>query len=210
MRSILVIDDHAIVREGMKRILADLPGGADVGEAHDVDSALRCVRERDWDLVLLDLNLGGKSGLDLLAHMKAERPKLRILVMSIYPEDQYAVRVLQAGAIGYLSKDTAPSELVAAVLRAESGKKVIGENIAELLVHHVVTGAGEALHDRLSDRELQILKLIASGKQSQEIATALHLSVKTVGTYRARILEKTGLNNTAELILYAVKAGLVN
>jgi len=210
VRAILVVDDHAIVREGMKRILADIPGGAEIGEAHDVESALRCVKERNWDLVLLDLNLSGKSGLDLLAHMRIEKPGLRILVMSIYPEDQYAVRVLQAGAIGYLSKDAAPSELIAAVLRAESGKKVIGEHIAELLVHHVVTGSGEALHDRLSDRELQILKLIASGKQSQEIASELHLSVKTIGTYRARILEKTGLHNTAELILYAVKAGLVS
>jgi DNA-binding NarL/FixJ family response regulator len=131
-------------------------------------------------------------------------------MVSMYPEDQYAVRVLQAGAIGYMNKDSAPKELVAAVLRAESGKKVISDTTAELLLRRVVPGSTEQPHERLSGRELQILVMIATGKESQEIADELHLSVKTVGTYRARILEKIGMNNTAELILYAVKAGLVS
>ena len=210
MKAILVVDDHAIVREGLKRILTDVPGGVEVDDAWDPESAMNQVRRRHWDLVLLDLNLGGKSGLDLLVRMKVERPELRVLVMSMYPEDQYAVRVLQAGAIGYLSKEAAPQELVAAVLRAESGKKVISETTAELLLRRVVPGSTEQPHDRLSDRELQILRMIASGKQSQEIADELHLSVKTVGTYRGRILEKIGINNTAELVLYAVRYGLLS
>jgi DNA-binding NarL/FixJ family response regulator len=210
VRSILVVDDHAIVREGLKRILSDVPGGVEVCEAGDPESAMQEVRRKNWDLVLLDLNLGGKSGLDLLVRMRIERPELRVLVMSMYPEDQYAVRVLQAGAIGYMNKDSAPKELVAAVLRAESGKKVISDTTAELLLRRVVPGSTEQPHERLSGRELQILVMIATGKESQEIADELHLSVKTVGTYRARILEKIGMNNTAELILYAVKAGLVS
>src|SRR5262249_39500128 len=140
VKAILVVDDHAIVREGLKRILTDVPGGVEVDDAWDAESAMQHVRRRDWDLVLLDLNLGGKSGLDLLVRMKLEKPDLRVLVMSMYPEDQYAVRVLQAGAIGYLNKEAAPKELVAAVLRAESGKKVISETTAELLLRRVVPG----------------------------------------------------------------------
>jgi two-component system, NarL family, invasion response regulator UvrY len=207
--NVLIVDDHAIVRQGLKLLLDGLPDMQVGGEAGNVSDAKRLIEKGAWDAVLLDISLPGKSGLELLALLRAEHPGIPVLVLSMYPEDQYALRVLKAGASGYLTKESAPEQLVGAIRRVAKGGKYISQATAEKLAGSLVSQAGIALHESLSDREFEILCLIASGKSVTQIALEIHLSVKTVSTYRSRIMAKTGLRNNAEITHYAIKNHLV-
>ena len=209
MLKVLIVDDHAIVRKGLKEILTD-ESDIEVFEAGDAEHASELVRQEDWDLIVLDLDLPGKSGLKLLEELKGKPRCAPVLVLSIYPEEQFALRTLRAGAAGYLSKDAAPENLVAAIRRIVGGGKHISEAVAELLLLRATSHSNTNLHEKLSDREFQILRLFGQGKNISAIAKDLSLSVPTVSTYRARMLEKMGLKTTAELIRYAVQHHLVS
>jgi DNA-binding NarL/FixJ family response regulator len=200
---ILVVDDHAVVRRGLRQILADEPD-VEVYEATDTHEAMGLARARALDLVVLDLDLPGKNGLDLLKELKEERPRLPVLILSIHTEDQFALRTLKAGASGFLSKDAAPEDLVTAVRKILRGGKYVSERVAEKLLSRLAEPADAAAHDSLSDREFQILRLFGAGKTVREIAEDLSLSVPTISTYRARVLEKLGMKTTAELVRYAI------
>jgi two-component system, NarL family, invasion response regulator UvrY len=204
MLQILIVDDHAIVRRGLRQILTDEPDlqVSETGDAHD---AFRRILERPWDLVVLDLDLPGKSGLDLLKEIRQERPRLPVLILSVHLPEQFAVRTLRAGASGFLSKDAAPDELVTAIRRILRGGKYITEPTAERLLAELNAPATGMPHDALSDREFQILRLLGAGKTVKAIATELSLSVPTVSTYRARVLQKLGLRTTAEVVRYAIE-----
>ena len=203
MIRILVVDDHAVVRRGLRQILADEPD-VEVYEATDTHEAMGLARARALDLVVLDLDLPGKNGLDLLKELKEERPRLPVLILSIHTEDQFALRTLKAGASGFLSKDAAPEDLVTAVRKILRGGKYVSERVAEKLLSRLAEPADAAAHDSLSDREFQILRLFGAGKTVREIAEDLSLSVPTISTYRARVLEKLGMKTTAELVRYAI------
>jgi two-component system, NarL family, invasion response regulator UvrY len=207
--NILIVEDHAIVRAGLKAILDDLPDMVVAGEASNSAAALHLIRKQPWDMILLDISLPGKSGLELLKLIKFERPEVPVLVLSMYPEDQYALRVLKGGADGYLTKETAPDLLVGAIRKVAKGGKFITQAVAERLAGQFGQKRAESLHESLSNREFEILRLIASGKSLTAIANEIRLSVKTVSTYRSRIMTKTGLHNNAELTHYAIKNGLV-
>src|SRR5690349_19159530 len=204
---ILVVDDHAVVREGLKRILLDEFKDATFGEAANATEALAQVWKHSWDLVLLDVSMHGRSGLDVLKEIRSSASRVPVLVLSAHPEEQYAVRVLKAGAAGYLTKESAPEELCRAVRKVVSGGKYITASVAEQLAAEV-QGLGQPAHESLSNREYQVMLLIAAGKVPKEIGDELSLSVKTVGTYRARILEKLKLKNNAELMRYVLERGL--
>jgi two-component system invasion response regulator UvrY len=206
---ILIVDDHTVVREGLKQILSRLPECEDVGEAVDGAQALRQVRDQEWDLVLLDVGLPGGNGLEALKRIKEEKPRLPVLILSMFPEDQYALRVLRAGANGYLTKESAPDQLLSAVREAVAGRKYISPGVGAQLALSLDATRGESPHAALSDRELEILLSIARGATVGEIAQDLHLSVKTVSSYRTRVLEKLQLKNNAQLMLYAMRRGLV-
>jgi DNA-binding NarL/FixJ family response regulator len=206
---ILIVDDHAIVREGLKRILSEIVEADCIGEAANGLEAMELIRKQPWDTVLLDIAMPGKSGLELLKVIKGENPALPVLVLSIYPQDQYEVRVLAAGASGYLNKETAPEQLVAAVKKVTRGRKWISEATAERLAGGREGESIRPLHERLSDREFDVLRMIASGKTVGQIAEELHLSVKTVSSHRSRILKKMGMQNNAELANYGIRQGLV-
>jgi two-component system invasion response regulator UvrY len=206
---ILIADDHAVVRRGLKHVLADAFKKAVFGEAANSQEALERVWKEPWDVVILDLTMPGRSGLDVLKEMKRARPKLPILILSMHPEDQFAVRLLKAGAAGYMTKETAPGELVGAVNKAVAGGRYVSLPLAEKLASLVVRDENAAPHESLSDREFLILRLIASGKPVSAIARELSLSVKTVSTYRARLLEKMHMNNNSELVHYAFQNQLV-
>jgi two-component system, NarL family, invasion response regulator UvrY len=206
---VFIIDDHAIVRAGLRQLLAAEPDMQCTGEAEGGGEAIRKLRESDCDLVLLDIAMPGKNGIETLKQLKKEKPRLRVLMLSMYPEDQYAVRSLKAGAAGYLTKQTPPAELVAAIRHVASGKKYITAPLAEALAESFDTEFDRPAHEGLSDREFQVLRMIGSGKTLSGIADALALSVKTVSVYRARVLEKLRLANSAELTHYAIKHGLV-
>lgn len=210
MIEILIADDHAIVRRGLKQILAETPDIVVAGEATNSRETLDMVQARDWDVLVLDITMPGRSGLDILKDIRALRPKLPILVLSMHAEEQFATRTLKAGANGYLNKESAPEELVKAIYKVHSGGKYVSPAQAERLIG-AVTGERAALpHETLSDREFEILRLIASGKTVSQIAPQLSISVKTVSTYRARVLKKMGMKTNAELTHYAIKAGLVD
>ncbi len=209
MIKILIADDHPVVRKGLKEIIEDIPDLAVRGEASTGHEALEKVRKGDFDLVVLDISMPGINGLDILKQLKDEKPKLPVLVLSMYPEEQYAVRVLRAGASGYLTKESAPEELITAIRKASKGRKYISSSLAEKLAFDLETGAGRPLHETLSDREYQVMRMIASGKTGKVIGEELFLSVKTISTYRARILEKMEMKSNAELTHYALKHGLV-
>jgi DNA-binding NarL/FixJ family response regulator len=210
MIRVCVVDDHAVVREGLKRIIAENPGMAVTAEAGDGSEALRVLQAKPCDVVVLDITIPNKSGLDVLKELHAESPKLPVLVLSVHAEDQYALRVLRAGAAGYLTKESAPAKLVQAIRKVVRGGKYISPAIADKLLYEVDRGSTKALHERLSDREYQVLCMIASGKSVTVIAEELALSVKTISTYRVRILEKLDMKNNAELTHYAIKEGLVD
>ncbi len=206
---ILLADDHAVVRHGLRQILAEDFARAAFGEARNAQEALDLVWKEKWDIVILDITMPGRSGLEVLREIKRSRPKLPVLVLSMHPENQFAIRVLKRGAAGYMTKESAPSELVNAVKRVLAGGRYVSLPLAEKLASDLSRETQKAPQDLLSDREFQVLRLIASGKLVSEIAGELSLSVKTISTYRARILEKMGLRNNAELMHYAIQQRLV-
>jgi DNA-binding NarL/FixJ family response regulator len=207
--TVLVADDHAVVRRGLRQILAETADIVVGAEASSRTEVLDAVRRRRFDAVVLDLHLKGDSGLELLADLRRELPQLPVLVLTMYPEEQYAVRAVRAGAAGFLTKESAPERLIEAVRKVASGGRYVSAELAEKLAAIVAGGATGALHESLSNREFQILKLVASGRTVSEIAEQLSLSVKTVSTHRARILVKMQMRTNAELTHYAVKQGLV-
>ena len=206
---ILIADDHAIVRRGLKQILDEEPGLAIVSEAENGQDVLEMSRHRTWDLVILDINLPGRSGIDILNELRYTYPKLPVLILSMYPEDQYALRVLNAGASGYLTKQSAPEELVKAIKKIRGGGKYYSDAVIDQLVTKPESRQVKPTHEILSDREFQVMVLIASGKTLSEIGENLALSIKTVSTYRKRILTKLNMKNNAELIHFALKNKLV-
>jgi len=209
MIQILIVDDHAILRRGLKEILEREFRDVSIGGAGTAEQALTQLDSEKWDLVILDITMPGRSGIDVLTHLKALRPNLPVLVLSMHPEDQYGKRVLKAGASGYMNKESAPEELIKAVRKLLSGGRYVSETLAEMLAVDLGRDDGTPAHERLSDREFEVLRKMASGKTVGQIAQELHLSVPTVSTYRARILEKMGMSNTAELIRYALTHHLV-
>ncbi len=209
MIRVLVADDHAVVRRGVVQILAESPHIVVAGEASCGSEVLRAVRENDYDIVLLDIAMPGGSGLEVLKQLHSLKPDVQVLILSMYPEKQYALRALKAGAAGYLTKDSAPDELIDAIDRISQGDKYITRSLAQELASELGGKAGRELHEALSDREYQVMRLLAAGKSVSEIAAQLSLSVKTVSTYRTRILEKLGLKTTAEIMHYALERGLV-
>jgi two-component system, NarL family, invasion response regulator UvrY len=206
---ILIVDDHAILRRGLKEILEREFRDVSIGGAGTAEQALTQLDSEKWDLVILDITMPGRSGVDVLRNLKALRPKLPVLVLSMHPEDQYGKRVLKAGASGYMNKESAPEELIKAVRKLLSGGRYVSPTLAETLAVDLGRDDGTPAHERLSDREFEVLRKMASGKTVGQIAQELHLSVPTVSTYRARILEKMGMSNTAELIRYALSHHLV-
>ncbi len=202
-RNVLICDDHELIREGLKRILLDTNEAARVGEAADAAQAIAAVRRERWDIVILDINLGGRSGMDVLKEIRSEFPHLPVLVLSMYPEEQFALRVIRAGANGYLNKNLAKSVLIEAIRQVLTGGQYISAKVAEQLVTAVKQPVGQPLHATLSDREDQVLRMIATGLTVGEIALQLNLSVKTVSTYRGIILRKLSLENNAQLMRYA-------
>lgn len=209
MIRILIADDHAIIRKGLKQIIEENPEMTVTAEASDGVEALRKIRESGCDVVLLDISMPGKNGIDVLKQVREEYPRLPVLILSMYPEDQYAVRLIKAGATGYLTKECAPAEVVNALRRVAGGKKYISPAVAEMLADDVGMAHDHAPHETLSNREFQIFLLLATAKTVSEIAAAMTLSVKTVSTYRSRILEKMHLRNNAELMHYAIERRLV-
>jgi len=209
MIEVLIADDHTIVREGLKKILAETADIIATGEASNGQEVLSKIRTHRYDVVLLDISLPGRSGLDVLKQIKSEQPKLPILVLSMYPEEQYGVRVLRAGASGYLTKESAPDELIGAIRRVSTGRKYISPSLAERLAYNLGIDSEKQPHETLSDREYEVLCMIAAGKTVKEIANEMSLSVKTISTYRARILEKMNMKTNAELTHYAIQNGLL-
>ena len=205
---VLIADDHAIVRQGLRQILSDTPDLTVAGEAENGVQAVNMVRTGEWDVVLMDVSMPDRNGIDALKLIKKEFPRLPVLILSMYPEEQYAIRALKAGAAGYLTKQSAPELLVTAIRQVASGKKYVSPSLAEELANAIGDDSERPAHEKLSDREYQTLCTIASGKTPTEIAEALNLSVKTVSVYRARLLEKMNLRNNAELTHYGLKHGL--
>ena len=210
MTRVLIVDDHAIVRQGLKRILEETKEIKVVGEATDGIEALKKIRTERCDVVLLDISMPGKNGIDTLKQIMDENKEAKVLILSMYPEDQYAVRLMKAGASGYMTKDVAPEQLVDAIHKVIAGKKHITPALAELLLLECGLDSRKRLHEILSDREYQVLRLLGSGKKVSEIAEELSLSVKTVSTYRTHLLEKMGMKNNAELTNYVIKNNLVD
>ncbi|HNH34978.1 MAG TPA: response regulator transcription factor [Rhodocyclaceae bacterium] len=206
---VLIADDHAIVRQGLKQILSETEDMVVAGEADDGADALRLARQQPWNVFLLDVSMPNRNGIDTLKQLKKEFPRHPVLILSMHPEEQYAVRALKAGASGYLTKQSAPDLLVDAIRRVAQGKKYVSAAVAEQLAMAISQDNEKQPHEALSDREHQVLVLIASGKTLTQIAEELNLSVATVGTYRARLLEKMALKSTAELIRYGIENGLV-
>ena len=209
MIHVILCDDHALIRRGIRDTLIDAGDIQVVGEAADYGELRALLRQKACDVLVLDINLPGRSGLDALHALKEEGSPLKVLVVSMYPEDQYAIRALKAGAQGYVNKGGDPAQLVSAVRTVASGRKYVTPEIAQMLVESLTAPVTEAAHERLSDRELQTLVLIASGKRLSDIAEELSLSPKTVSVYRARVLEKLALTNNAEMTVYAIRNGLV-
>jgi DNA-binding NarL/FixJ family response regulator len=207
---ILVCDDHPIVRKGLRDILEQENTPATIAEATNADEALSLARKQPWDAVVLDITMPGRSGLELLKQLREERPDLPVLVLSVHPADQYAVRVLRAGASGYLTKESAPEELLTAIRHVLRQGRYISPSVGETLAAGLGRPAEESAHHGLSDREFEIARLLASGKRVSEIAQELSLSVKTVSTYRTRILSKLNLKTTAGIVRYAIKHGFVD
>ena len=210
MIKILIADDHAIIRRGLCHIVAGEPDMDVVGEAENAQQTLDFVSRQHFDVIVLDINMPGRSGLDVLKEIKQERPNLPILVLSVHSEEQYGVRVLKAGAAGYLNKESAPEQLVKAIRRVYRGGKYVSESLAEKLVLELGSDGDQPPHASLSDREYEVMRLIASGKAVGEIAGLLSLSVKTVSTYRARLLQKMNMKNNAELTYYVIQNQLLD
>jgi|ERR1044072_377850 DNA-binding NarL/FixJ family response regulator len=208
MNKILIIDDHEIVRDGIKKILHERNVGHVYGEAGSAAEALKLVSEQDWDIVILDISLGGRNGLEVMKEIKALRPHLPVLILSMHSEEQYARRAFRAGAAGYITKDSPRTEILKAIDRVTEGRRYVSPALAEGLVVDLERGTRPA-HETLSNREFEVMRWIASGKTVGEIAALLSLSDKTISTYRARILEKMGMKTNAELTHYAIQNHLV-
>ena len=210
MIRVLVADDHTVVRRGVLQILAEAPDMIVAEEASTGRDALRSAQQNDYDVILLDISMPDINGLEVLKQLRVFKPEQRVLILSMYPESQYAVRALKAGASGYLTKESAPDELVAAVRKVSRGDRYITLSLAEELAAQLGGEDRETLSEGLSDREYQVMRLLALGKTVTEVAEELSLSTKTISTYRVRVLQKLGLRNTAEIIRYAVERGLVD
>src|ERR1043166_9440792 len=210
MKNILIVDDHEVLRDGVKRIFDKQSGTVNFGEASTVPEALRLVRLRDWDVVVLDISLGQRSGLEMLKELKQIRPRLPVLILSMHSEELFARRAFKAGASGYITKDSPRAELVNAVNKVMSGGRYVSEAVAEKLAFDLGMGARDATHESLSDREFEVLRLIASGKTVSQVGSILSLSESTISTYRAPILEKMGMKTNAELTHYAIQNKLVD
>jgi two-component system invasion response regulator UvrY len=206
----LIADDHAILRRGLKEILARELSCATFGEAGDAQQVLALIRSETWDLLILDISMPGRSGLDVLGDLKQLQPELPVLVLSTHPEDQYGKRVLRAGASGYMNKESAPEDLVNAIRKVLAGGRYVSAGLAERLALDLSVDAGKPPHERLSGREFEVLRMIASGKQTSQIAEELHLSATTISTYRARILNKMGMASNTELLRYALHNRLID
>lgn len=204
MAKILVVEDHPIFRRGVKNILTGNRQFTAVGEAEDANKANQLLRKEHWDAMILDISLPGKSGLEFMKEVKLVYPKLPVLVLSVQSEDQYAIRMLKAGASGYLTKDRTPEELVTALTKLLEGKKYISESVAEQVLWQLKPGADKSVHERLSDREFEVLRLIVQGTAPRDMCVQLNLSPRTVSTYRARLLSKLNLKNNAQLVQYAI------
>ena len=209
MLKILIADDHAIVRKGLKQLLLEEYPSAVIGEVADTEVLLKQVMNNGWNIVICDMNMPGRSGLDALAHIKQVAPDLPVLIMSMYPEDQYALRVLKAGASGYLQKESIHDDIIKAVQTVKLGKKFITPSIAEKLAEAFHNNTDKQPHELLSDREFDVFKLLAGGKSVSEIASQLSLSTTTVSTYRSRIMEKMGIRSNADLTRYALEKKLI-
>jgi two-component system invasion response regulator UvrY len=207
---ILIADDHTIFREGLKHILTEYPDMIVADEARNGREVLDKIWNNDYDMVLLDISMPGMTGLEALKQLKNDRPKLPVLVLSMHPEEQYAVRALRAGASGYLTKESAPDELMTAIRKISQGRKYITSSLAERLALEMEADSEKPLHDVLSDREYQVLRMIAEGKTVKQIGEELSLSIKTVSTYRTRIMEKMKMTTNAELMHYAMKHHLLD
>jgi two-component system invasion response regulator UvrY len=210
MTRILLVDDHPVVRQGIKQVLTGAFHPALIGEASNAEEGMIEIKNTEWDVLVLDLSLPGTSGLDLLKDLRRERPTLPVLILSMYPPDQFARRAMNAGALGYLTKDSNPNELVKAVGEVMAGRHYFNPSVIEELVSNLQPERGQRPHEALSDREYQVLRMIASGLTVSQVATRLSLSVKTVSTYRARVLEKMNMKTTAELMHYGIQQGLVD
>src|SRR6185437_236514 len=208
MLKVLVVDDYPLFRRGVKELVNEGFQGAKIGEAGNAFEMLELLRRRPWDVAVLDINMPGMNGLDALKQVKQEFPKLPVLILSMYPEEQYAIRMVKAGADGYLTKSSAPEELVKAITKVRGGGKYVSPSLAEALIVTIRPGAAKEPHQWLSDREYQVLCFIGSGKTVGEIAGRMNLSVSTISTYRARILEKMGMKTNAELTRYVLQHGL--
>lgn len=205
MIRIIIADDHAVVRTGLKQIIESDPNLRVTGEASNGFELIEKIQEGNYDVVLLDISMPGKDGLETLKDVKRIKPRLPVLIFTVYPEDQYAVRLLKAGAAGYLNKECEPEELIEAIHRVAMGRKYVSENLAEILAQKIEETSSVPLHESLSDREFQVLCMIASGRTIKQIAEELQLSSNTISTYRIRILEKMKMKNNAELTHYAIK-----
>lgn len=207
---VLIADDHAIVRQGLRQILSETDDLIATGEAGDGAEALQLARQQPWDVFLLDVSMPNRNGIDTLKQLKKEFPRLPVLILSMHPEEQYAVRALKAGASGYLTKQSAPEQLVTAIRQVAGGKKYVSPAVAQQLVEALSDDSKKRPHERLTDREYQVLVMISAGNTLTQIAESLNLGVATVSTYRARLLEKMALKSTAELIRYGLENGLVD
>jgi len=207
---ILIADDHAMFRRGLRETLAEAFPRVIFGEAKTAEETVEFARRHHWDVIVLDISMPGKSGLDILDDVKRLRPRTPVLLLTMHPEQQYARRALKAGAAGYLTKDSVPDELKTAIKKIVAGGRYVSMTLAEKLAVDLRQGADLPAHELLSDREFQVLRMLASGKTVKEMAQELSLSVKTVSTYRSRILEKTGMKTNADLIRYALEAQLVD
>jgi DNA-binding NarL/FixJ family response regulator len=210
MYKVLIIDDHALIRAGLAQVLQNGLGRLTIGEAQSASDALTQVEKQEWDIAIMDLTLPGRSGLDLLVEFKHLRPQMPVLVLSVLSEDEFAGRVLKAGAAGFVHKESSADELIRAVRKVLSGGKYVSQSFAEKLASHIAEPVTDAPHQKLSDREFQVLTMLAKGESLTQIGRILSLSIKTISTYRARILQKMELGNNAELTRYALKHGLVD
>ncbi len=207
---ILIADDHPIVRAGLKQIISETNDMTVADEAGNGQEVLNLVRKKEYDLLLLDISMPGRNGLEILKELKSEYPKFPVLILSIYPEEQYAVRAFRAGASGYLTKASAPNELISAINKIVKGGRYVSESLAEKLTYYLDEDISKPLHDLLTDREYQVMLMLGSGKTVKEVAEELFLSVKTISTYRTHILDKMKMKNNAEVTLYVVKNQLID
>lgn len=210
MIRILIADDHYLIRQGFEKLIAKELGMKVVGQAENAGEVLDFIRDNECDVIVLDINMPGKSGLDLLKDLREIRPEIRVLILTIHPEDRFAIRALKTGAAGYITKESAPDELVKAIRKVQSGGKYVSQELAEKLAFDLADDSEKPQHEYLSDREFQVFQLIGAGKTMNEISHELSLSLSTINTYRTRVLEKMNIHSNAEIIRYAIKNKLVD